>query len=134
MNNNCCMFMNVFSIDVSSSAFVHLFQFCILQSQINSLWLLWFFLFCWIVESSNSALHSCPGVNLTRLLAALWLLRVTFLFGKSLLVEVYRSTVPSRRIESSTKLLYIHAEGHFEETLLFYCFAVESFSKNESNE
>ena len=50
-------------------------------------------------------------------------------FGKSLLVEAYISTVPSRTIESPKKFMYIRTEGNFEETDLFYCFAVEILSR-----
>ena len=40
-------------------------------------------------------------------------------------MEAYISTVPSRTIESPKKFMYIRTEGNFEETDLFYCFAVE---------
>ena len=74
--------------------------------------------------------HSCADVYLTQLIADLWLLRVDFCFGKSLLLEAYMSTGPSRAIGSPTKFAYVCKEGNFEDTGLFYCFSVEVFPKS----
>ena len=45
-------------------------------------------------------------------------------------MEAYMYTSPGITIGSPTKFMCIRIEGHFEETGLFYCFAVDLPLKN----
>ena len=88
-----------------------------------------------ICINSNPCVFSNPNRSLIEFLAVLfsvWFLKFCLvespsIFGNILLMEAYMSTRPSRKMDSTTEFMYIHTEGNFEETGLFYWFAVDLF-------